>query len=413
MAQTRFAERTLPKLQPGDWTDARYPGLVFRVGQKTRTWMHRQPRLADGSRPGAKLGRYPALNLDAALAMYKAENGRLARGQPHSDPEARIKELEAELRALKRSVGKLVTFGDLAQRFLDEYVPKSKVPLTPGVHRRYTRVLERHALPHWKNRDADLVEDFEIDEVVQQIKQGAPFVANLYVKLLKTMYSWGVRKKIVAVNPCAHMSPPVRDTNRSRVLSGDELRAAWWAFDEIGSRHGDALKFLVLTGQRRGEVAGLPWSEIQGDWWCLPADRCKKGRQPNLIFIAPLARGILDQLRPQTERSGYVFRGYRLREERPLSKDHVTKLSKTVSDRLVADGVARTPFTVHDLRRTFATTARSLGAERKVVKQILGHASNTVTDVYDLYGMGPEIQDTLSLWNDHLTDLLGLKRAGG
>lgn len=412
MAQAHFTERTIRELKQGDWTDPRYPGLIFRVGQKKRTWMHRQPRLADGSRPGSRLGEYPEFGLAAARAKYEDEKGRLARGEPHPEPEKRIKELEAELRALKRSTGKLVTFGDLAKRFLDEYVPKSKRPLTPKVHKRYERLLERHALPHWKNRDADLVEDFEIEEVVQRIKQGAPFVANLYVKLLKTMYAWGVRKKIVAVNPCAHMSPPVRDTNRSRVLSGDELRAAWWGFDEIETRHGDALKFLVLTGQRRGEVTGLRWAEIQGDWWCLTEDR-SKNRQPNLIFIAPLARGILEKLRPQTERSGYVFRGYRLREDRPLCKEHVTKLCKSVSDRLVADGVAKTPFTVHDLRRTVATTVRSLGGQRKVVKRILNHASNTVTDIYDLYGMGPEVKDALSLWNDHLTELLGLKRAGG
>ncbi len=407
MATTHFTEKSLEKLDKGDWIDERYPGLVFRVGQKTRTWMHRQPRRADGSRPGFRLGRHPDLLLDDAVRKYQIERGRLARGEPHPDLDKRIRELEAELRALKRAAGKLVTFGDLVEDFLEHYVPASGRPLSPKVHGRYRRALAAKALPLWKDTDVEQIEAAEIERLVRKIKKKAPHASNEILKILKTMFGWGVQKDIISVNPCAKISKLVQDTKRTRVLSPDELKAAWKSFSAIETRHGDALRFLLLTGQRRAEVCRLPWSEIQEDWWSLRAARTKKSK-PNLIYIAPLAQRLLEKLRAETPDSDYVFRGYR-NEDKPLCMEHVSKLCKATCDALRDAGDVKRRFTVHDLRRTVATTTRSLGANRRVVKRILNHASNSVTDVYDLYGMKPEIENTLTTWNDYLADLLEIK----
>ena len=159
MAKIRFTNDTLRKLQPGDWSDTRYPNLIFRVGQRARTWIFRPPRRADGSRPGTKLGRFPEINLETAVRMYDDEKGRIARGDAHPDPDQRIRELEAELQALKRASGRLMTFGDLAERFLSDYVPKSGRPLAPSTRRGYEHILRKFALPLWANRDVEQLED--------------------------------------------------------------------------------------------------------------------------------------------------------------------------------------------------------------------------------------------------------------
>lgn len=407
MGQAHFTNGTLDDLEKDDWVDDRYPNLIFRVGARTRTWLYRQPRLADGSRPGLKLGRYPDLALDDAVTKYIIERGRIAKGEPHPDLEQRIRELEAELRALKRSAGNFVTFGDLAKRFLADYVPKGGRALTPAVRKRYRQMLELRPLPLWRNRDVETLEEHEVEDLVLAVKkQGRPAAANALLGLLKTVFRWGVKKRIITCDPTANLEKPTKQKQRSRVLTPDEIRVTWQAFSEIPKRHGAVLRFLILTGQRRVEVAELPWCEIEGEWWRLAETRTKN-RKPNLLYVTPLAQRILDEVRPETENSRYVFRGY-LRADQPLSTNQVTVLCGRTSAALLRDRKIASAFTTHDLRRTFATTARSIGADRRVVKRILNHSSSDVTDIYDLYGMKPEIQAAMTTWDAYLTDLLGL-----
>lgn len=402
MPKTHFREKTLENLDQGEWTDPRYPNLKFRVGAQTRAWYYRPPRRADGSRPGGNLGRYPDLNLAAAIKKYNDEKGRLARGELHPDPEKRIQELEAELRALKRATGKLRTFGDLAERFMTDYVPKSGRPLSAKTRHQYEQVLRDFALPIWQDRDVDYIEDTEVEALLSEIKaRGTPFTANRLLKLLKTMFSFGLKRKIATVNPCAHISK-LRDNERDRILSPKELRAAWLAFSKVS--YGQVFQLLILTWQRRNECVQMPWSEIQDNWWHLPATRSKNGH-PNLIYLAPLSRRILSQ---GTTDSSFVFRG-RTRKDQAVDASHISKLCASISRQLAKDGAITSPFMVHDLRRTAATMARSNGEDRRVVKTILNHRSNSVTDIYDLYEMQREIQETLTAWDRYVTDLVGLK----
>ena len=242
MAQTRFTNATLQKLQPGDWTDPRYPNLVFRVGKRARTWMFRLPRRADGSRPGVKIGRFPDLNLAFAVKRYEEERARRARGELPPDPEERIRELEAELQALKRATGKLTTFGHLVERFIRDYVPKTGRPLAPVTHAGYRQVLEDYALPLWA----------AIDSLVE-VKEGQ---ARALLKVMKMMFTWGTKKKIVSVNPCSNIVT-IPQKPRSRVLSPEEIQAAWYGFPERGDTVGRVLRFLLLSLQRLTEVVAV------------------------------------------------------------------------------------------------------------------------------------------------------------
>lgn len=412
MAKTRFTNANLKKLQPGDWTDPRYPNLVFRVGERARTWLFRPPRRADGSRPGIKLGRFPDLDATFAVKRYEDERARRARGELPPDLDERIRELEAELQALKRAAGKLVTFQHLAERFLEEYVPKSNIPLAPDTAAAYRQTLRDYALPHWADRDVEQMEEEEIEAVVNALAKKKVGQAARLLKVLKAMFSWGIRKKIVNVNPCTNIANvPVR--RRSRILFPEEIRLAWESFPEAGETAGRALRLLLLTMQRRSEVVEVPWAEIQNEWWHLPGGKRTKNRDPNLIYLGPLARGILDQCRAARPDSPYVFPTMR-RADRPFNKSMITRGCQSVSQALVEAGKITKPFRTHDLRRTAATTLRSLGADRRVVQRMLNHKSVTVTDVYDLYGMKPEIQHAFTLWDQYIQDLVGIRlRADG
>lgn len=412
MAETHFTDGSIKTLTPGEWFDPRYPNLVLRVGKKARTWMYRPPRRVDGSRPGQRLGKFPDLNKDAAVRKYEAERGRIARGEPHPDYEDRILELEAELKALKRATGKLLTFGQLVENFMDEetgYTPPSGRDWAETTRSNYRQLIRDYMLPYWRDRDAESIEDFEIEERLQVLKTKAPSAANAVLRLLGTIYLWGIKKKKVRVNPTVGIDRPAEALACERVLDEAELKAVWQAFSKVGSVHSHALKMLVLTWQRRSEVAGTRWNEIaEGNWWLLPRERTKTKKRLNLIYLPPLAQDILERQRQQTGDSCYVFRGCR-KEEKPVHPSYLSELTRTIRKDFVSRGVARSRFTVHDLRRTATTTCRSLGVDRRVVETILNHASNSVTDIYDLYEMKPEIQAAMTTWNDYLVDLLGLK----
>ncbi len=105
---------------------------------------------------------------------------------------------------------------------------------------------------------------------------------------------------------------PGKETERERHLSADEIRTAWAAFDSLGYPWGSLFKVLLVTGQRRGEVAGMKWSEITPDGWRLPGERAKKGKG-HLVPLSTLAREILDGV---PEIGELVFRS---RTRRPAS----------------------------------------------------------------------------------------------
>ena len=410
MPKTHFTDSAIKNLGAGQWFDERYPNLYLRVGKKTRSWLFRLPRAADGSKPGKTLGRFPEINKDTAVKMYDAEKGRIARGEPHPDPEEEIRELEAKLKALKRAAGKLVTFGDLADDFMENYTPKTGRPWADSTRYNNGQLLRDYLLPHWRDRDAESLEEEEIVKVLDDIKVTKPPTALLAQRLLSTIYGWAVRKKKLQVNPTLGVDPPAEPSVRDRVLSPEELRAAWRCFSEIKTVHGLALKLAVLTWQRRCEVAGTPWSEItEGCWWELPKQRTKSKKRMNLIYLAPLSRRILEISKAESPKeSAYIFRGYVTREQ-AIDKSHLTRLVTDISRRLVQVGAARSRFTLHDVRRTGATQSRARGVDRRTVETILNHGRTTVTDVYDLYEMKPEIEAALTTWNDYLVDLLGLK----
>lgn len=102
-------------------------------------------------------------------------------------------------------------------------------------------------------------------------------------------FTFAVQRGGVAMNPFAELPPlpDVRSTARERVLSDAELRAIWLAAGD--DRSGRIVRMLILTGQRREEVAGLRWDELVNDLttWTLPGARAKNGRAHVVPLSAP------------------------------------------------------------------------------------------------------------------------------
>jgi integrase len=116
----------------------------------------------------------------------------------------------------------------------------------------------------------------------------------------------GRRTRIVTSSPVAGIKAPAGERSRDRTLSPDELAAVWQGSYKVPDPFGAFFRMLILTGQRRNEVAGARWEEIYFDKneWTIPAARAKNGKA-HLVHLSP-APEILSGI-PRVEGSLYVF----------------------------------------------------------------------------------------------------------
>jgi integrase len=255
------------------------------------------------------------------------------------------------------------------------------------------RRLEKHVVPVLGDRAIDTVTKPEIADLCDAIE--APVMANRTFETLRLFFNWAIGRGLIDVSPMAGLKKPNPDHEqaRKRVLSDDELRKLWKATGEIGEPFGPLVRLLVLTGQRRGEVAGMMDSEIVGDLWTIPGDRVKNGHD----HTVPLTALVLAELAKVTRigDKGLIFT---TTGTRPVSgwgrvKDRL--------DRLVGFDDWR----IHDLRRTVATGLQRLGVPLQVTEAVLNHTSGTrdgIVGVYQTYDYHDEKADALRAWSHYV-----------
>ncbi len=241
-----YVKKLKPERAPYLIWDAHQHGLAIRV-QPTgaRAWysvyaFHGRPRWL-------RLGDARAIGLSDARRLAAEAMLEVARGK---DP-------AAEKRA-ERSKG---TFEELHECYL-EYAKKHNRSWPQAA-----ALVRRHALPRWGKLQARTISRSDVKQMMARIE--APIVANQTLAAVSAIFTWAVKEEHVAVNPCklVDRNPTKR---RERVLSDSEVPQFWTAFDDAGLVAGTALKVLLLTGQRPGEVSHMRREHIVDGWWELP-----------------------------------------------------------------------------------------------------------------------------------------------
>jgi integrase len=155
---------------------------------------------------------------------------------------------------------------------------------------------------------------------------------------------------------------------------------------------------LMLTGQRRGEIAGARWGEVDFDagLMTIPASRMK-GKAAHTVPLTPTAVEILRSL-PRFVRGDYMFSGQT--GDRPFSG---FSKAKTRLDRSIG---TITPFTLHDLRRTVRTRLSELGIAPFIGELVLAHTQQGVAKVYDLHRYDKEKRAALEAWEEKLLSIV-------
>jgi integrase len=236
--------------------------------------------------------------------------------------------------------------------------------------------------------------------------------ARLHFAAIRPFFRFLVTRDIISVSPVDTLPAPRICAPRDRVLTDDEIRLVWQATDELSYPFGPWYKILLLTAQRRNEVAGMQWCEIdlENGLWIVPKERTKN-HVLHTVHLSPLACEIIKSIRaiknPQASKTRakepYVFS---TNGDAPISG---FSKAKTQLDRLLPD---IPEWRIHDLRRTAASGMARLGFQPHVIERVLNHVSGATGGLIGVYQRFDYLSDrkkAVFAWNDYIQRIADTK----
>jgi len=232
--------------------------------------------------------------------------------------------------------------------------------------------------------------------IMQAIERftASPSSRNYGFTTFKVFFNWAVRRQYVAANPLSSLKRPHKAMSRDRVLSDEEITTLLSYTLDQTDRYCAIVSLLLVTGQRRGEIAGLRWDEISDGWLHFSPNRTKNSRG-HAVPLGSFGIQILD--RPKTH-DEFVFGD-------PDSDQPFCGWSRAHRRLLIKTGLPH--FTLHDLRRTFATAHAKLATPIHVTERLLNHVSGTVSGVAAVYNRH-SYEEEMAAAQQALDDFLGL-----
>jgi integrase len=299
-------------------------------------------------------------------------------------------DVQAERAASRRQA----TFEELAHRYVEEHAKRRNKSW-----RQADTLVRRYLIPRWRNLHCRDITRTEVRSVFNTLTDGgAPVLANQVLAAGSAVFSWAMKNDIADIesNPC-HGIERNPTKPRERVLSERELPLVWNALDDVGLIQGRALRMILVTGQRPGEVTHMRQQDLDigehrftdngggsyvahGGWWTLPGAPDPsagwpgtKNGQTHRVWLSPPALQILDDL--AIDNVQLVFAGPR-----------GTPVRQQVCRELRLNSPARP----HDLRRTHGTLTTSLGFSRDQMNRLQNHHEGGIASVYDRHGYAHE-----------------------
>jgi integrase len=313
--------------------------VIYNIRGRTR-WFHLGAGNAIGLQQARELAR------DIMYAVAKGED-------PQADKRAR------------RSAG---TFAELAQNYLEQYAQRHNKSW-----RQADALVRRYLLPHWGKLEAKAINRSGVRLAIGRI--AAPVLANQVLAAASAIFTFAVKQEAIAINPCRGVERNAT-TSRERVLSDSELPRFWEAFDRAGLA-GTALKLILLTGQRPGEVGHMRCEHIVDGWWEMPGEPTAgwpgtKNGANHRVWLPQPAQALLN--------GGVVSNGKNSTKLSPLMRSICSELG--ITDKV----------TPHDLRRTHGTKITALGFGRDAMNRVQNHREGGIASVYDRHKYAEENQ---------------------
>jgi integrase len=389
-------DRARPKSTRYVLWDGKLAGFGVRVQPTGRKSFILSYRLRGTRRAiTATIGTYGKITLEQAREKARKLAATIELdGDPGAVRKARAK-AEAE---------DVLTVRLLVDRYLDAFesgrIASKRLQgrtVSPGYRNNTLRYLDRFASLYGHLAAVDVTGD-RVERLLHDYVGHAATQWNLHGTIGR-LYRWARRQGLVPVDPSAAIEIG-KAAARERSLSLAELSAIWHAADALDPRHRDAVRLLMATGQRRGEVDGMRWSEIDlvQALWTLPAGRTKARRQ-HIIPLPALAVALL-KARQKACESGAK------NDDRVLPVCLNWDRAKQALDR---DSQVR-GWVMHDFRRSFVTILAERGINIAVLDSMLNHAASAtrggVIGVYQKATLMEPMKHATKLWNRLLDNAL-------
>jgi integrase len=259
---------------------------------------------------------------------------------------------------------------DLCARFLEDYVPRK----SPATQRDYRQQIAADILPALGEMKVAAVTFADVDSLHRKVTKRAPTHANRVLALLSRMFTMAIRWGMRTDNPVKGIERNA-EGKRQRYASGAELARLFTALAELRDQGAaNAIRLLLLTGARRGELLAAKWKdiELEAGVWTKPASTTKQ-RKMHTIPLSAAARQLLGEMRAQVGDDAVYLFPARFTPHR-LDIDDAWAALRNAAD--LGD------LRLHDLRHTFASLLVSSGQSLPLIGSLLGHATPVTTHRY-------------------------------
>jgi integrase len=417
--------------------DAELKGFGLKTtptGSKVYIYQYRLAHPGQSAITNAKrytIGRHGSLTPDQARRIanglaLKVANGidpLLEKQAAREAEEERAREAaEAERkRAEKDKSDAELAFSRYAALWLDHY--ENEKGRRPSSVELAASVVRNHLKPTLGDKPMPSITAADIRAIIDAIPLKQKGLRRAVFAYASVLFGWAVKRGVMTESPIAKIERPEAPKGRDRVLSDAELSRVWRATFQVSDVFGPYFRLLVLTGQRRAEVAGMVWAELDkaSATWTIPAARSKNG----VAQIVPLSAPALKELDAlaklgELDKNGKAIEAwpktgltFTTTGTTPISG--LTKAKRALDEAVAIDGgkdAERAPlpeWRVHDLRRTVATGLQRLGVRFEVTEAVLNHVSGAkggIAGIYQRHDWKEEKRAALDAWARHVEALL-------
>lgn len=360
---------------------------VFPSGKKA--WVYRYQ--FEGRSRRLTIGQWPGVGVAAARQEHAQALQQLQNGL---DPGQLALEKKAKRKAAP-------TVKQLLLEFYE--VELSKTP--SGDERK--RMLKKDVIPAWSNRKVADITRRDAVLLIEKVRKRAPVGASRLQSAMVRMWNFAAERGIIDFSPMVGMKRP-KEKPRQRVLTNDEIKGLWEGLDlenmkiDIYRPTKLAIKMVLLTGQRPGEVSDMRWDEINGAVWTIPAEKAKN-REENRVPLGRMALEVVEQAKAYAiDDNDYVFPSSHIKG-RAVSRP---ALGKAIRRHYEEMGI-KERFTPHDLRRTVRTRLAEIGILDVIAERVLGHKLQGLFAVYNQHGYDKEKREAITRWESRVSEILG------
>ena len=360
---------------------------LARVSTRVWTWRYRYRSPVDARVRQVKLGNWPAISWEKAVARWDEASRACTDG---TDPQLERRATRARARADHVAAEALtkrdkVTVVKVARTYLAEHIAKEC--RTAKARYDALRLFESRVIPTIGNKPAHKIDRADAADFLAKVKLEAPAVARLLRSRLGGAWDHAIARRLL---PSDHVNPwrdalrgKLAAKSRDRFLDDAELAsflAKLPSLEDADAR--DALALTLMTAARSGEVVAMEWPavDLERGTWTIGWSKTGLSRT---IRLPRQAAAILAARR----------KGFDVPQ---------TRLAAALRE---AKHLGLRPFTPHDLRRSARTGLSRIGVRDEIAEAALGHVQGGLRGLYNLHAYEREVGEALQKWCDHLDAL--------